>query len=213
MLRTHIPSAVKHKKMSKVDTLKHAVDYIQSLNRMLNRCSADSADSETDDDEIQHNQNQNNQQQKKSSNHQNQNLPIVNNIKLETPISPPPEPSSTVLIAAPPSGAGQTSLTHHGFTENYESGYETSSYYSSSCNSMISPVPSTGQGLEHYQTNHSLLYPPNTNPQFMEQNSGNFKYLPGNHQRNFDYHCNNLSIEPNSEEDELLDAIANWQDA
>ena len=55
MLRTHIPSAVKHKKMSKVDTLKHAVDYIQSLNRMLNRCSADSADSETDDDEIQHN--------------------------------------------------------------------------------------------------------------------------------------------------------------
>lgn len=212
MLRTHIPSAVKHKKMSKVDTLKHAVDYIQSLNRMLNRCSADSADSESDEDESQH-KIQNNQQ-KNSSNHQNQNLPIVNNIKLETPISPPPEPSATVLIAAPPSGAGQTSLTsHHGFTENYESGYETSSFYSSSCNSMISPVPSTGQGLDQYQQNRSLLYPPNTNPQFIEQNSGNFKYLHGNHQRNFDYHCNNLSIEPNSEEDELLDAIANWQDA
>lgn len=37
MLRTHIPSAAKHKKMSKVDTLRHAVEYISSLNRMLNR--------------------------------------------------------------------------------------------------------------------------------------------------------------------------------
>ena len=203
MLRTHIPSAAKHKKMSKVDTLKHAVEYIQTLNRMLNRCSADSADSETDDDEI--------QEQKKSSNQHTQ-------IKIETPMSPPPEPSSTVLIAAPPSGesSSQTSLNHHGFTENYESGYDTSSYYSSSCNSMISPVPSTLSGHEQgYQTNHSLLYPSNSDQHYMELNSGNpdYKYLSGNHVRSYDYHCNNLSIEPNSEEDELLDAIANWQDA
>ena len=34
-LRSHIPSAAKHKKMSKVDTLRHAVDYIQSLQKML----------------------------------------------------------------------------------------------------------------------------------------------------------------------------------
>ena len=34
-LRSHIPSAAKHKKMSKVDTLRHAVDYIQSLTNML----------------------------------------------------------------------------------------------------------------------------------------------------------------------------------
>ena len=44
MLRTHIPSAAKHKKMSKVDTLRHAVEYIQSLTRMLNRNSTDSED-------------------------------------------------------------------------------------------------------------------------------------------------------------------------
>ena len=35
MLRAHIPSAAKQKKMSKVDTLKHAVEYIQSLQCML----------------------------------------------------------------------------------------------------------------------------------------------------------------------------------
>ena len=34
-LRSHIPSAAKHKKMSKVDTLRHAVDYIQNLQTML----------------------------------------------------------------------------------------------------------------------------------------------------------------------------------
>ena len=34
-LRSHIPSAAKHKKMSKVDTLRHAVDYIESLTKML----------------------------------------------------------------------------------------------------------------------------------------------------------------------------------
>ena len=35
MLRAHIPSAAKQKKMSKVDTLRHAVEYIQSLQCML----------------------------------------------------------------------------------------------------------------------------------------------------------------------------------
>lgn len=36
MLRAHIPSAAKQKKMSKVDTLRHAVEYIQNLQCMLN---------------------------------------------------------------------------------------------------------------------------------------------------------------------------------
>ena len=39
MLRAHIPSAAKQKKMSKVDTLKHAVDYIQNLQVLLNEKS------------------------------------------------------------------------------------------------------------------------------------------------------------------------------
>lgn len=36
MLRAHIPSAAKQKKMSKVDTLRHAVEYIQQMQMMLN---------------------------------------------------------------------------------------------------------------------------------------------------------------------------------
>ena len=39
MLRAHIPSAAKQKKMSKVDTLRHAVEYIQNLQVMLNEKS------------------------------------------------------------------------------------------------------------------------------------------------------------------------------
>ena len=202
MLRTHIPSAAKHKKMSKVDTLRHAVEYIQSLNRMLNRNStADSADSETDEETETEDTHQNSPLHSVSNNANvtiNRPDGINASIKLETPISPPPEPTTTVLSHSGTSGT----TTIHGFTENYESGYETSSYYSTSnCNSMISPVPS-----HHQYNNHNLMYSNNSdaaeNQHYMEH-----------HQRTFNYHHSNLSIEPNSEEDELLDAIANWQDA
>merc|ERR1712018_204774 len=52
MLRAHIPSAAKQKKMSKVDTLRHAVEYIQSLNRMLN----EKQQSNTNEYQLQHTQ-------------------------------------------------------------------------------------------------------------------------------------------------------------
>ena len=42
VLRSHIPSAAKHKKMSKVETLRHAVEYIENLQAMLDE-KADSA--------------------------------------------------------------------------------------------------------------------------------------------------------------------------
>ena len=151
MLRTHIPSAAKHKKMSKVDTLRHAVEYIQSLQRMLNRNSTDT-DTETESEEL---------------------------VKCETPLSPPPEEQ----------------VAPNNFAENYESGYETSSYYSS-CNSMISPLPQQQNYL--YNQNGDQIA---QTPQY-----STFQFYPNHHQTN-------LSIEPNSEEDELLDAIANWQDS
>ena len=97
MLRTHIPSAVKHKKMSKVDTLRHAVEYIQSLQRMLNRNSSSEDDMDEED--------------------------TTESIKLETPISPPPEEPAFINPS-------------HQFAS--DDGYETSSYY---CNGMICPVP------------------------------------------------------------------------
>ena len=152
MLRTHIPSAAKHKKMSKVDTLRHAVEYIQSLQRMLNRNSTDSSTEDLEEDHC--------LAEEEDS---------TNIVKVETPLSPPPEPQA------------------FGAAENYESGYETASYYSS-CNSMISPVPQQ----QNYLYNGDQQY---------------FNYYPTQP------HPNNLSIEPNSEEDELLDAIANWQDS
>lgn len=158
MLRTHIPSAAKHKKMSKVDTLRHAVEYIQSLTRMLNRNSTDSED--IDNEELTEDEHENNTQ-------------IV---KVETPLSPPPEPQAFSQ-------------------ENYESGYETASYYS--CNSMISPVP---QQQNYLYNNHG-------DQQYLEHRGpGTFNFYPT-------HPPTHLSIEPNSEEDELLDAIANWQDA
>lgn len=143
MLRSHIPSAAKHKKMSKVDTLRHAVEYIQSLNRMLNRGENEEFSSTEDD------------------------------IKMEHPISPPPENS---LVEFSPENS-----------TNYESGYDTSSYYS--CNSMISPVPG-----------------------FMYNNSEQTN-LPAKNTQNYQFQNGFVHFEPNSEEDELLDAIANWQDS
>lgn len=171
MLRTHIPSAAKHKKMSKVDTLRHAVEYIQSLNRMLNRNDSSSMMMSEIDSEA-------------SSSSPD---PVM---KVETPTSPlPPTPEDaqqTILAttAAPPMS----------YNENYESGYETSSYYST-CNSMISPVPDAGYaGYSEY------------NPPVSDQRQ--YFY---NHQTQQPLVTS--GIEPNSEEDELLDAIANWQDS
>ena len=172
MLRSHIPSAAKHKKMSKVDTLRHAVEYIQSLNRMLNRNSSILGDTESELDDLE------DSEQDSTS------------IKMESPMSPPPE-GATVPEHA------QTSLMSQESAQtcyNYESGYETSSYYSSST-SLISPVPQSGYPLG-YPTQSEVPQP---------------QYF--NYQQPLQAYNGHLSIEPNSEEDELLDAIANWQDS
>ncbi|KAF0299205.1 Achaete-scute complex protein T5 [Amphibalanus amphitrite] len=42
-LRNHIPSAAKNKKLSKVDTLRRAVEYIQSLQALLDESDAEGA--------------------------------------------------------------------------------------------------------------------------------------------------------------------------
>ena len=50
ILRTHIPSAAKQKKMSKVDTLRHAVDYIQKLRKILREQSLEDIEDIVDSD-------------------------------------------------------------------------------------------------------------------------------------------------------------------
>ena len=191
MLRTHIPSAAKHKKMSKVDTLRHAVEYIQSLQNMLNRnVLEDTEDNYSTTTSI------------------DESSPITSLeplVKCEEPISPPP---------MPPSGSAPQTPT-----EAYESGYETSSYYST--HSLISPVPPSYQPPSMYNHHGDHFVSSSNNP------PGNpLDHLHNHHHnpvsssvihqpiRTFNYYnTSNLGIEPNSEEDELLDAIANWQDA
>ena len=222
MLRTHIPSAAKHKKMSKVDTLRHAVEYIQSMQNMLDRHvlgEEDTEDNYSITDSI--------------DEHPSPSITSLEPfVKCEEPISPPPMPHSL------------ESSTPHTPTEAYESGYETSSYYST--HSLISPgghpTPTSYQphppsmyganhhgaaAGDHFVSSSSSSNNPGGNPL---DHLHNHHHNPPpvlsssviHHQNNqsirtFNYYGNhsntNLGIEPNSEEDELLDAIANWQDA
>ena len=53
VLRRHIPSAAAAKKMSKVETLRHAVEYIQSMQRMLGSLDGLNKDThESKDEEV-----------------------------------------------------------------------------------------------------------------------------------------------------------------
>jgi len=98
-LREHIPSAAAEKKMSKVDTLRHAVDYIRQLQTLLREKSEE--------------------------------------ISYNSPGQQPPyTPSYT------PSGGNQAF--------QYESGYETSSYYSSE---QSSPSCLTSPGFQSLYQN------------------------------------------------------------
>lgn len=160
MLRSHIPSAAKHKKMSKVDTLRHAVEYIQTLQRMLNKNASDfGLDIDLEDESS-----------------------SADFVKGER-VSPPPSAAQNTAEFTSPD------LVNH-----YESGYETSSYYSSS---MISPVPARFNQFN--SCHHSDVTA--TQPVYGDRT---FFHSP--------VYQDQTSIEPNSEEDELLDAIANWQD-
>ena len=173
-----------HLSSFQVDTLRHAVEYIQSLQRMLNRHG-----SEDDTDSY-----------STTSNSE----PVTELVKVEsfdTPTTPEPEPPA---VSTP-----QTPM------EAYDSGHETSSYYSN--HSLISPVP--------YQTQYNMGYTTNAPPQHCDYQVSSTSQLHSLDSvtstvippiRTFNYynhHTPTLGLEPTSEEDELLDAIANWQDA
>ena len=184
MLRAHIPTAAKQKKMSKVDTLRHAVEYIQSLQMMLND---------------------------KHHNHSGSNGTSLNGSGTEfnpgsTTTEPhhnahhqyPLTPQTPSFPAGPPSQHGGN-----------ESGYDTaSSFFSASTpigghngNGLMSPPIS----YEHSPNNCNS---PNSN-----NGSSVFSYSHHHHQQHqaYDHHVNYYA-EQNSEEDELLDVIAKWQD-
>ena len=228
MLRTHIPSAAKHKKMSKVDTLRHAVEYIQNLQTMLGEqenivtpkiepasSPSPSATSSTSSSSLSAppsgSSSTTTNQSSNSSVHQapppltlmtNQGPggytpPDQLNTSYPSPLTPrtPNTPNGSVngdqYTQLQPLAGGQ----HFG---SNESGYETSSYYSSGLMSphqySASPHPQQQHHNHHHhqqqqQQHHQMQHP----------GYGYQQHIP-------------TAYYENSEEDELLDAIAKWQD-
>ena len=184
VLRMHIPSAAKQKKMSKVETLRHAVEYIQSLQQMLME-----------------------QEQQKCVTPMvpNSNSMPVSPLAQQQTVLPSPYSNSSDQLhfqyPSPMTPRTPTTLkmvpSECNFgTPNNESGYETSSYYSSN---MMSP----GLSQDGYHPNtcspSSSISP--SEPGQIQQLGNNFSQR---HQVDL--------FEHNAEEDELLDVIAKWQD-
>eukprot|EP00095_Tigriopus_kingsejongensis_P005568 snap_masked-scaffold12_size759060-processed-gene-3.3 protein:Tk05568 transcript:snap_masked-scaffold12_size759060-processed-gene-3.3-mRNA-1 annotation:"transcriptional regulator" len=207
VLRSHIPSAAKQKKMSKVDTLRHAVEYIQTLQTMLG---------DPDQVTLVH----------PASIHSSTTTTtlgssVSDEAKDQCSMAPPalqPAQHRFTPPNYPNPLTPRTPNTPDNFlhVNNYgggnESGYETSSYYSTG--SMLSPVSHVSgpnQALVDYSPNgHSPstgnLYPADTGVQHYPQAPPAGPVNP-----NWPEPIPTAYYE-NSEEDELLDAIAKWQD-
>lgn len=185
MLRVHIPTIASQKKASKVETLRHAVEYIQRLQAMLG-------------DQHQQNVHISNQQQP-----QHPGTP-------STPITPS-TPNGNPMISTSPNAhfvypSSHTPATPHTPVEANvtpysfnESGYETSStssYYSGG--SLISPSPNMGS--QNHQQYFDHLTPSIQSNNF---NQDLCAFIPSQNPDLF---------EQNSDEDELLDVIAKWQE-
>ena len=184
MLRAHIPTAAKQKKMSKVDTLRHAVEYIQSLQMMLN-------------DKHHNHSGTNGTSQTGSGTEFNPGTtttePHHNPHHHQYPLTP----QTPSFPAGPPSQHGGN-----------ESGYDTaSSFFSAS-----TPIGSGHNGLMSPPISYEHS-PNNCNSPNSNNGSSVFSYSHHHHQHHqaYDHHVNYYA-EQNSEEDELLDVIAKWQD-
>ena len=198
-LRSHIPGAAKQKKMSKVETLRHAVEYIQMLQRLLGEKAGPR------DEEIP----------------KRVKLPAASQPQTVTSQPPPPPitsppaiptPSSTVSSSeasttpfeavhfqypSPLTPKTPTPYDPHRALPSYESGYDTASYYSSSSSSSASFMATSPP--PHQQVN--FCYPPSEPSHPQSQHAESF--------HSYDYYGADAV---NSEEDELLDVIARWQD-
>lgn len=119
-LRRHIPSAAAAKKMSKVETLRHAVEYIQSLQRLLG------ADLVVPEMNSMKENEENNLTEDESSieGEKTPDSPRQNSVfSFPSPLTPRTPSVFNAGHGIPPLTAASSS--------QHESGYETSSYYSS----------------------------------------------------------------------------------
>ncbi len=196
VLRAHIPTAAKAKKMSKVDTLKHAVEYIQILQQMLSEKESTTSLASTASGAS------GSYQQTGSASYQ-----PPNNFA-QPPLTPNTPTTSTSSMCFPtptPSGTGNGN----------ESGYDTaSSFYSATSPSPMSDLMSpshphsqhSGALIHHPQYQHSSHVYHSQSPTSAAANSNYDQQYSTNAAATSFYH------EANSEEDELLDVIAKWQE-
>jgi hypothetical protein len=235
MLRSHIPTAAKAKKMSKVDTLRHAVEYIQNMHRMLA-------------------EQQQHQQMNETGHHQTQLPPPL---QIQPPLTPTPSSRASsvpspmtphlpphhqhhhfILPDAPtypspltprtPNTPSEfnTAMLSNQFAGN-DSGYDTSSYYSNSSasalspNMMSSPTVGLSNRLSHhhsYQHHHHVPQGPVRPAAHIEEDSPVSPPVYTRHYHDMETTTNQFvynnynNIAENPEEEELLDAIATWQE-
>ena len=225
ILRSHIPSAAKSKKMSKVDTLKHAVDYIQTMQKMLH--------------EQHHHQQQTHLPPPLLIQPPTTPLTPTSSSRassIPSPMTPhiqghqyqqhhfilpdvPPYPSPlTPRTPNTPMSSEFISMSSGNHFPSNDSGYETSSYYSSSSPVVGHCHPGRQQHLQHQQmmtSGHQLDSSPVSPPVFHRYNDMDAVAVAAaaaaavNH---FQYSSDFGGIAENPEEEELLDAIAKWQE-
>ena len=187
MLRAHIPTAAKQKKMSKVDTLRHAVEYIQSLQMMLN-------------DKHHHGTNHS----AAAGTNGTTAAGTPTEFHLSTPGTTEPHPHHIQYPLTPQTPSFPAAPSSHG----NESGYDTaSSFFSAS-----TPVGNGGGNL----MSPTLSYEHSPNCNSPNSNNGSvFSYSQNlHHHQHHQAYVDHATYyaEANSEEDELLDVIAKWQD-
>ena len=211
MLRSHIPSAAKQKKMSKVETLRHAVEYIQNLQHMImdqeDRTKSGSPPSSSHPppppltlmSPATSSATPTTQHYVSTPSNYHQNSP--QGFQYPSPLTPrtPNTPSSAQEFSA------HFGHAHMPVTSGNESGYETSSYYSHSSSmmspqGMISQLSQPSQFHPRPSSTSSSSSPPMTAATSAPQEAFQESYS------SMDFYGNQ------SEEDELLDVIAKWQD-
>lgn len=237
ILQNQIPSAAKHKKMSKVDTLRHAVDYIRHLKQLLkDDCDDDiSIKSEVSDDTK-------NKDLMSADTYAQTHL-TNNSIMTSSPqqqqlvnhLMHPSHHSSVLMsptsIAAEFSNPGQTVMPDSLTSHSGGATFDRINFYNAYNANMMSPLSdnlpplqnlgtqSYGFPNQHLQASTSHMYktsPPNSVESSPSVYSESSAFFPPTHmlepamvQQSYFY---SDCLDPNSEEDELLDAIVKWQE-
>ncbi len=226
MLREHIPGCEQDKKMSKVDTLRHAVEYIRNLQKMLTEqqkgavaalVKVEKKEEDTADSKYspppQHQQQHQQQQPHLQQPHQ-----PAQHFQYPSPLTP-----RTPTSAAPPASEGPgASANFYTFSNSTaaagnESGYETSSYYSHSPG-LVSPSSHHGHHHGHHPHHQAFAPPPPAlvaPPPRPDSSSSSSASPTSAYTPNFFYSSTATAASDDAaaaQEEELLDAIASWQD-